>query len=128
MRGDVDQNHSPRDGNQHNVSEQRNFNSNGLSTFYANVGSIVNKRSKLELLDLVLVSFSDTVSNMALLNLFLIIMLSPSQFLVGLTNITRQKASSEFQNLHAPGHEFGINNNFFAHEHTSGKVVSVEFP
>ena len=33
----------------HNLSAQRNFNFNGLSTFYANALSIVNKRNKLEI-------------------------------------------------------------------------------
>ena len=33
----------------YNLSEQRNFDLNGLSTFYANALSIVNKRSKLEI-------------------------------------------------------------------------------
>ena len=38
------------------------------------------------------------------------------------------QASSEFQKPRAPGHEFGIKNNFSPHEHTGGKEVSVEFP
>ena len=47
--GDVEPNPGPRTTDLHNPSEERNSKFNGLSTFYANARSIVNKRSKLEL-------------------------------------------------------------------------------
>ena len=37
------------------------------------------------------------------------------------------QASSEFQKPRAPGHEFGIKNNFFPYGDTSEKAVPVEF-
>ena len=67
--GDVEPNPGPRAFHQHVPSEERNSKFNGLSTFYANARSIVNKRSKLEL-D-VAVSRYDIIAYIMILSLIL---------------------------------------------------------